>query len=371
MSSKDLYTLLIQKAIENYMKYEIDYDNLDTMTIYPILNYFSKVRNVIAKIMFNVNTSLKEDTFCRKEDIVDFGNWRDKDGHDLLITPFYGKYNKIVNIEEHLRCIISIDDSSLEFMDESPNITLIKKMYTASPYIKVIKNNNVHGNLSILYYERDDNLIKSIENIYPVSNLVEENSLLYRCVFHTESNLHENIIKHINTLITKSLSYNKKIAIFDIKECLFEIFWFLSQASLFYRGSASISEMVVTVLYNIFNRKNKIVTDISYPVFSYGSDVHAIVNDLEIFKLMADSVIKFNVVGNEMNLKKGEFSIAELEMFAENIEYKSKQEVKDLINKIIYEKRNLKDVTIVYKPVIQSEVKESNSLISNLLEEFS
>lgn len=371
MSSKDLYTLLIQKAIENYMKYEIDYNNLEAISIYSILNYFSKVRNVIAKIMFSVNTSLKEDTFCRKEDIEDFGNWRDKDGHDLLITPFYGKYNKIVNIEEHLRCIISIDDTSLEFMDNSPNITLIKKMYSSSPYIKVIKNNNVSGNLSILYYERDDNLIKSIENIYPVSTFVEENSLLYRCVFHTESNLHGNIIKHIDMLISKYLDYNKKIVIVNIVDCLFEIFWFLSQASLFYRGSASISEMVVTVLYNIFNRKSKKVTTISYPIFSYGSDVHAIVNELDVFKLMADNVIKFDVVESKMSLKSSEFSIADLEMFAENIEYKSKQEVKDIINKIIYEKRNLKDVTILYKPVRQVEAEESNSLISNLLEEFS
>jgi hypothetical protein len=364
MSSNDLYNFLIQKSIENYIKYKINYENVE---IHSILRHFSKVRNIIAKIMFNINNSLKEDTFCKKEDIEDFGEWRNKDGHDLLITPFYGKYNNIVNMEEHLKCTVSIDKTGVEFMEESPNIVLIKKMYSSNPSIKVIQNNKIQGNLSILYYEKDSDLIKSIENIYPRTDLVEENSLLYRCVFHTESNLHQSIINHINKLISPFSNSNKEhreIYIHTSIECLFEIFWFMSQASFFYRGSASISEMVISVLYNVFNH-NKLKNNLYYLNFPYGSDVHAIVNDLETFKSLTENVIKLNCTECETSLEMDEFSIKDLEMFAKNVEYKSKREVKDIINNIIYEKRNLKDATILYK-----QVAESNSLIDNLLEEF-
>lgn len=371
MNGNELYNFLIQKSIENYMQYRINYEKIE---IHSILSHFSKVRNIIAKIMFSINNSLKEDTFCKKEDIEDFGKWRNTDDHDFLITPFYGKYNNIVDMYNYLKHTVSLNNfefgSKLESVIESPNVVIIKKMYKSDPSIKIIQNDEINGNLSILYYERDDNLIKSVEDIYPRSDIVE-NSLLYRCVFHTESKSHLSIINHINKLVSTFSNDDKDSNSKNIG-CLIEIFWFMSQASFFYRGSASISEMVLSVLYNVVRNKGKMclsnedkgikiyATDISY-----GSDVHAIVNDLESFKIISDKIIKLDQNYYISDLNESDFSINDLENFAKNVEYKSKNEVKDILYKIIYEKRNLKDATIIYK-----QISEANSLINSLIEEF-
>lgn len=368
MSSKELYNTLVQRSIKNYLNYKLDTNvKLD---IFSILDHFSKVRNIIANIMYKINNSLNESTFCKKEELNEFGKWRNLNDppslKDLIITPFYGKYNKIVDIGMYLS---NGNEFRIDLVMPSPNIELIKKMYRSDASMKVIKHKNINGNLSILYYENDDDLIKSIENIYPRSEFAEENSLLYRCVFHTESYLHLDVINNINSLLNQVEPRET-----NLKECIFEIFWFMSQASFFYRGSASISEMSISIIYNIFKNKlnadSELKTNFYMPLFTYGSDVHAIVNNVEDFKNMADGLIKLdNVVYlSETTYKDSyDFSIEDLEVFSEKISYKSKNEILDIIYKIVYEKRNLTYATIICK---QKLTEESDNLIDSLFEEL-
>lgn len=371
MSSEQLYNVLIQKSIENYLNYKIDKSG--ELDIFLILDHFSKVRKIIANIMYKVNNSLNESTFCKKEELVEFGKWRNLNDppslKDLIITPFYGKYNKIVEMGKYL----SKDNKfEIDLATQSPNITLIKKMYKSDPSIKVIKHENINGNLSILYYENDDDLIKSIENIYPASEHIEENSLLYRCVFHTESYLHLDLLDNIKKLIKDVELRKGELVGVELKECIFKIFWFTSQASFFYRGSASISEMVVTVIYNVFRHNLKgyhVGSNLYLPVFTYGSDVHAIVNNIEDFKNMAYELIKLDNIVKCIETKKNayDFSLEDLETFSEKISYKNKNEILEIIHKIVYEKRNLTYATIIYK---QEPVEESDNLIDRLFEEL-
>lgn len=365
MSSKELYNILVQGCIDHYLNYKIEKSK--ELDIFIILDHFSKVRNIIANIMYKVNNCLNESTFCKKEELSEFGKWRNLNDppslKDLIITPFYGKYNKIVDMCRYLSNDNKFEiDSSIQ----SPNITLIKKMYKSDPSIKVIKHSNINGNLSILYYENDDDLIKSIENIYPASEHIEENSLLYRCVFHTESYLHLNLLDIIKNMIKDVELRKGKLMEVELEDYMFKIFWFMCQASFFYRGSASISEMAVTVIYNVFRNNGKFYI----PVFTYGSDVHAIVNNIEDFKKMAYGLIKLDNIKKCTETKQKDaydFSLEDLEVFSEKISYKSKSEIREILYKIVYEKRNLTYATIIYK---QELIEESDNLIDSLFKEL-
>ena len=187
------------------------------------LEYLGNCRKWIQKILEKAHSGDKECSL--------FGKRRDK----LLITPMDGRYKEIVDLS---KCL-NKSDGDLPY-----------------PIDTLYKNNNAYRQImfenipvSFLYWESDSEFIENIES----DENLNSNKLLYRCIVHTDPIFHEELLDHIDFT--------------DLKKT----YWILCQACLFYRGSASVAEMMVSVI------AGKLLCN------DYGLDVHALVNDYDSF----------------------------------------------------------------------------------------
>jgi len=162
-----------------------------------------------------------------------FGKRRDS----ILITPMDGRYGKIVNLK---KCIQSNESNSqlLEPLD---------RLHKSNPIYRQIMYEDMP--LTCMYWEKDTSLINSIE---PSDDIIS-NPLLYRCLFHTNTVYHDRLISMIDCK--------------DLKKS----YWILCQATLYFRGSASITEMFISAMAGkLLNAE-------------FGLDVHALTMDYEEF----------------------------------------------------------------------------------------
>lgn len=233
-----LYNSLIQSSIENYIQNTIKSGSELEFNVENMLKYFSNSRLIIAKIMDTISDKLNANYFCKKEDIEDFGAFR-KECDDYTITPLNGRYKEAF------------------FAWRGGGVS------NSEVYEKQITWNG--HNLSKIYYVYNED--NKNEDMIQLRNI--QHAILY------ESNIKNCVMKHLSNL-SKDLFNN----IQKFEDICLEIVWFLSQLTLFKRGSASITEMVHASIISIVERKyNKMA---ALKLFK-GSDLLAIFNEKDEF----------------------------------------------------------------------------------------
>lgn len=198
------------------------------------LEYLAECRYYIQKIL-EISFNLPKNEL--------FGKRRE----DILITPMDGRYKNVLDISNICHKMNS---------EEYPYP--MKELFRNDEICMKIHHDGI--DMSFLYWEKSDDFIESIE---PNGNL-NSNKLLYRCVLHADHNNHNDII---NKLDPNNLKYT---------------YWLLCQSCMYYRGSASITEMYISVM------ANKILCN------GYGLDVHAICMSYEEFDKKFDLKFKDN-----------------------------------------------------------------------------
>lgn len=250
-----LYDSFIQLSIENYMK------NVNKMCITGLLETFASDRQIIAKIMNNISDITNYKYFSKKEDLYLFG----KNRKEELITPLGGRYKQ-------------------SFLNLCYHIDHIENGF----FIKAICDDD--KTFSKIQYQINDEKWKNGDSI-----------LTTRCIYHTNTREFEYISKMIqNRLndITK-IDYNQYVTqdlILYLFSVISEIYWYLSQATFFKRGSASITEMIVKYLILYINDKLALnyITDNIYFYRLYdlkGIDLLALYNNLKEFKEKLKNII--------------------------------------------------------------------------------
>ncbi len=254
-----LYDSFIQLSIENYMK------NGNKMSIRSLLNEFAGSRQLIAKIMNSISDITNYQYFSKKEDLHLFGKKRKEE----LITPLGGRYK-----QSFLNLCYNIDNVENDF------------------FIKVIHDND--KSFSKIHYQINDEKWKNGNNI-----------LTTRCIYHTNTKEFDYIADSIQSRldIIENFDYKQSItqdSILYIFDLISEIYWYLSQATYFKRGSASITEMIIKyVILYVNNRLNMCYKkdDIYfYRLYDLkGVDLLAIYNDLKEFKEKIKNMISSDI----------------------------------------------------------------------------
>lgn len=188
------------------------------------LDYLAECRNWINLIC--------EKIFPRNDNKL-FGKRR----NSVLITPMDGRYGEIVN----LRKCIQLNKNNCELFEP------LDRLRKSNPIYRQIFYEDIP--LTCMYWEKNTSFIESIE---PSEDIIS-NPLLYRCLFHTDSVYHDTLISMI-----------------DCKN-LKKSYWILCQATLYYRGSASITEMFISAM------AGKLLS------IDFGLDVHALTMDWDEF----------------------------------------------------------------------------------------
>lgn len=170
---------------------------------------------------------------------------------EVLITPIYNKYkiyeNRIKNLchgDKHLK------DEYL-FYDYKGFTNFIVKDILLKSDNGVFLNTNDNIPLTMFYYENDKVLLENIEK-YGDKDFLSSNILIYKSIIHTPPELHEYILSNC---VKEIIEFNNPINL-NIKSKennIASIFWFLSQATLYERGSASISEILCSAFLTILH----------------------------------------------------------------------------------------------------------------------
>jgi hypothetical protein len=157
--------------------------------------------------------------------------------NSILITPMGGRYGRIVNLK---KCI-KAKESDTRLSEPLDRLQKSKPIYRQIVYEGMP--------LTCMYWEKNTSLIDSIK---PSDDIIS-NPLLYRCLFHTDPIYHDVLISMI-----------------DCKN-LKKSYWILCQATLYFRGSASITEMFISAI------SGKLLD------VKFGLDVPALTMDYEEF----------------------------------------------------------------------------------------
>jgi hypothetical protein len=281
----NIYISFIQNSINNYLKNGITYDFVKD------IKYFAKCRNMIAKIMDEIEEKTNNNKFCKKEDVIYFGMFRT----DIIITPLSGRYQQ----------------SFLELCKNSckEENNIFSK--------DIIENENVYTKIRYNFKESNKESI----DVYDF--------LSEKCIIHTNPSNFNIIIKEISNLYSKYLNYKEDNGL-DVVYFI-KIIWLLSQATFFKRGSASITEMIMLYLANVKEKHNvsSIDNDIKKICNIKGIDLIALYNNYDEFEKIIKNNINSIAYSNTLIIKQeNTLNIHDLDDFYYIILKSSKKDVK-------------------------------------------
>ncbi len=326
-----LYNSLIQSCIESYVQNIINQEELKISTN-DMLTVFSKCRRKIAYIMSTISDKLNYNYFCKKEDLKDFGVER----NNIIITPLTGKYNKsFIELKGKQSSFIS-KDYNIKFAEDRINL------YSESAYRKQIKLNNI--SLSYIHYEYNEEEFN-------------KNPQLSRCIYHSALDSKKELLKNYEDVCEKDIKNESEFYTY-----LLELIWILSQLTIFKRGSASITEMVVSAVSSlriyILSKEN-----INY-VVKKGVDLLAIYNDLQEFKNKCKNI---TIISVDYRLNKRIcMSLEDLDNLHTKILTMSKEEIRNSISEFNINK-DYSCFNSISTTEFDSNVKDITNSLSDIL----
>lgn len=295
-----------------------------------------------------------------KKNYIPFNFLLNDDYEEPLITPINIKYS---SYKEKIKQICNNKYDINKLYISEP---LIKLLYTCDPTCHTIIYKDIE--LTSFYYENNDNLYSELKSINVYNRLLSTDMNMYRAIYHTNPKNHKYILNIINKKYKKilknvnSINYNDELYIENIK-LIKKIYWYLSHATLYDRGSCAITEIFCNALllfisidkdYIYF--KNKI--DLESQLY-YNTDIEAmLISNPSIFVKNFDSYVDYIKLPNEEYIN---LDVNNIIYGINNNNYKR-----------IYDYDNIENINILeYLSNFSSNTEKSdNKPLNDLLNEF-
>ncbi len=181
----------------------------------------------------------------RKINYKPFNFLLEKDHIECLITPIYKKYGHYDNF---------IKTKCIYLNSYITNEPVLHLLYKFDPRGYTTLYNSLE--LTTFYYELNGLLYKELTEIPIQDRQLSKDINLYRAIYHTNPKFHLLILNEIqielNIILNSNITYLEKL------NSIIKIFWWLSQATLYDRGSCAITELLCNSLFLYINSSNKI-----------------------------------------------------------------------------------------------------------------
>lgn len=241
----------------------------------------------------------------------------DENYYETLFTPIYIKYK---NYDDKIKRICLDNDKFIK----SPNSYCFhydtniydkkntKSLSKTEPVFCLLhKFQNIgfgihykHIELTSFYYELNNKLYDELKNI-PMNNRYLSNDInMYRAIYHTNPKNHMDILNVINKKFTELINnvnnptYKYELELYNKNVILIkEIYWLLSHATLYERGSCAITEILCNSLFIFINvnYKNKIFINKK----NINTDIEAMITpNIEEFVNSFDKFVNYNTIDN-------------------------------------------------------------------------
>jgi hypothetical protein len=345
-NKKYIYNILFNSSIKiiyNKLKNDVDKINDISKILYLIANIRYKIELLLSKLFPKLDLDMNLDKFGRsrskignhgKEYSIERGIIKkyyyipfefliDSDYYEVLFTPIYIKYNhyndKIKKIcLENDKFIKTSNSHCFQYdtnLYDKKNTKILNKSEPAFCVLHKYENigftityKNIE--LTSFYYELNDKLYYELEKI-PMSNRYLSNDInMYRAIYHTNPKNHLDILKIINKKYLQIINNITNIKNFTYEENLMlvkKIYWFLSHATLYERGSCAITEILCNSLLlfikpqeSFYMKNNKFK---EYKIFknkeNINTDIEAMLEpDIEIFSNSFDKFVNYINIDN-------------------------------------------------------------------------
>ena len=320
-----IYNILYKNSIKyiyNLLKSDINNDFNDISKIlYIISNTRYKIELLLSKLFPTLDLDINLSKFGRarsklgthgkkyinkeikKQYYIPFEFLIKNEYQEVLYTPIYIKYKHYDNKIKSL-CMDNLymyKNNNITFLDINEPVFKLLHKYENLGFCITYKNIE----LSAFYYELNDNLYNELKNI-PIGNRFLSTDInLYRAIYHTNPKSHKDILEIINIKylqIIKNINdpiynlnsnlYNKNLVLIK------EIYWFLSHATLYERGSCAITEIFCNSLLILINKRNEI-SKIFVNKENINTDIEAMItSDPNNFVKLFDSFINYINIDN-------------------------------------------------------------------------
>ena len=404
-NKRHIYNILFHNSIKFiYNKLKNDSDNLNDISkiLYLISDIRYKIELLLSRLFPKLDLDINLDKFgkirtrtgnhgrqysiergiVKKYYYTPFQFMIDSNYYEVLFTPIYIKYK---HYDEKIKKICLENDKFIKTPNSycfqyDTNIYDKKNTYNLDknePVFHLLhKYENIGFNikyknvdLTSFYYELNDKLYNELENI-PMNNRFLSNDInMYRAIYHTNPKSHQDILKIINKKYLQIINNINNVVNFTYEENLMlikKIYWFLSHATLYERGSCAITEILCNSLLLFIKPKEEFYTNNNvnkfkeYKIFknkeNINTDIEAMLEpDPDIFNKTFDNFVNYT-------------SIYDLDDFNDinNIKcFDFQDNIFDNFN--VY---NLNS-SILFKLLNKKiKINEQNSNITNLIDEF-
>lgn len=273
-------------------------------------------------------------TYDRKK-FIPFNFLLNDDYDEPIYTPINIKYK---NYNDKIKNICNNEGLTYNISNIYKIEPLLKLLYNSNPSCYNITYKNIQ--LTSFYYENSDDLYNELKSINIHDRLLTTDMNMYRAIYHTNPIYHPQILNIINKKYKKIINnvnnsdysedlYNKNLKLIK------KIYWWLSHATFYERGSCAISEIFCNALLLYINNnthnntnfiyfKNRVFNNILYNTdieAMLTSNPNAFVNDFDSYieynNLPEDKYVKLNVNnilnGNNNNNYKRLYDCANIE----------------------------------------------------------
>lgn len=331
----NIETILSKIAYERYTIELILSKLFPTLNLDSNLDSFGRVRNKnlnncgrmynrskVNKLLYSPFSYLINDTY-----------------EEVLYTPIkktYGHYkDKVKN-----KCV-KFKNKNEHFLNKDKN-KYLSNIIKNEPAINILHKINPSGFtviykeivLTTFYYELDCNLYSELDKIPIKDRYLLSDIHMYRSIYHGNTLYHEQVLVKINKMFTKIITnvnnknYNtlndESISLVDQNVRLIKkIFWFLSQSTLYERGSCAITEILCNSLL-IYVMSN-FIANIDYKIFfnkpNINQDIEAmLISNPNSFIEKFDEYINYKILDNiDDYYKISKLNIDNIEPLSNNI----------------------------------------------------
>ena len=411
INKRQIYNILFHNSIKFvYNKLKNDIDNLNDISkiLNMIANIRYKIEFLLSKLFPNLDLDINLDKFGRirtrtgthgrkysiergivkKYYYTPFQFMIDSDYYEVLFTPIYVKYK---HYDEKIKKMCLENDKFIKNPNSycfhyDTNMYDKKNTYTLNknePVFHLLhKHENIGFNikyknvdLTSFYYELNDKLYNELENIPMNSRFLSNDINMYRAIYHTNPKSHQDILKIINKKYLQIINNVNNVKNFTYDESTMlikKLYWFLSHATLYERGSCAITEILCNSLLlfikskdefytkNNVNRLEQYTTKSRLEIFknkeNINTDIEAMLeHDPDIFNKTFDNFVNYTSLDNLNNFN----DINDIKCF----EFQN-----NIFNDINIE--NL-DSDMLFKLLNEKiKINDQNSNIDNLIDEF-
>lgn len=319
-NKKHIYNLLFESSIKfiyNKLKNIKGELNDISKILYLIANIRYKIELILSKLFPKLDLDMNLDKFGRNRSRngthgIDYSIERgivkkyyyipfefliDDNYYEVLFTPIYIKYknygDKIKKAcLENYKFIKTPNSYCFQY---DTNIYDKKNTYNLDknePVFHLLhKYENIgfsvnykHIELTSFYYELSDKLYNELEKI-PMNNRFLSNDInMYRAIYHTNPKNHQDILRIVNKKYLQIVNNVNNVENFTYEENLMlvkKIYWFLSHATLYERGSCAITEILCNSLLLFIKPKKDIFLNSKFKEFKIFKNKEKINTDIE------------------------------------------------------------------------------------------